>query len=313
MVRRRKKTKSKTKKISFKRRTPKKKKQRKKFTLPHLMLVLKVTGAIAAFIVLGIGFTLLNSYVKNRKSVSDKTALLELVNPPAWLTEELKDKIYAAAVAGGEDLKLDEEAARSVQQNLEKYAAWLDEIVVQATHESLQIEATWRKPIALVKLGMLKVYVDSELVVLDFLEMGKLPIVQVKGVPLTVKIPSAGSVWQRDDLAAAIELLVQLDRMDNLVTPEKPLLYEIDNIDVSNYNGRRNNRLSHIIFYTTDNTEIIWGAEVGTWQRHLESTDEDKLAKLYGHYKEYGTLLGNIKYINLRDPVDNIPQPVDKY
>jgi len=229
---RRKKTKSKTKKISFKRRAPKKKKLRKKITVPHLMFFLKVTGAVAAFIVIGVGFTLLNDYVKNRRSASETTALLELVNPPAWLTEELKDKIYAAAVAGGEDLKLDEEAAKSVQQNLEKYAAWLDETVVQATHESLRIEATWRKPIALVKLGMLKVYVDSELVVLDFLEMGKLPIVQVKGLPLTVKIPTAGSVWQRDDLAAAIELLVQLDRMDNLVTPEKPLLYEIDNIDV---------------------------------------------------------------------------------
>jgi len=277
------------------------------------MFFLKVTGAVAAFIVLGVGFTLLNDYVKNRRSVSDKTALLELVNPPAWLSEELKEKIYAAAVAGGEDLKLDEEAARSVQQNLEKYAAWLDETVVQATHESLRIEAKWRKPIALVKLGMLKVYVDSKLVVLDFLEMEKLPIVEVKGLPLTVKIPPAGSVWQSDDLAAAVELLVQLNRMDNLVTPEKPLLYEIDNINVSNFNGRRDNRLSHIILYTTDNTEIIWGAEVGTWQRYLESTDEDKLAKLYGHYKEYGTLLGNIKYINLRDPVDNIPQPVDKY
>jgi len=310
---RRKKTKSKTKKISFKRRAPKKKKLRKKITVPHLMFFLKVTGAVAAFIVLGVGFTLLNDYVKNRRSVSDKTALLELVNPPAWLSEELKEKIYAAAVAGGEDLKLDEEAARSVQQNLEKYAAWLDETVVQATHESLRIEAKWRKPIALVKLGMLKVYVDSKLVVLDFLEMEKLPIVEVKGLPLTVKIPPAGSVWQSDDLAAAVELLVQLNRMDNLVTPEKPLLYEIDNINVSNFNGRRDNRLSHIILYTTDNTEIIWGAEVGTWQRYLESTDEDKLAKLYGHYKEYGTLLGNIKYINLRDPVDNIPQPVDKY
>lgn len=310
---RRKKTKSKAKKISFRRRTPKKKKLRKKFTMPHFMFVLKVAGAVAAFIALGIGFTLLNDYMQNKSSVSDKTALLELVNPPAWLSEELKGKIYAAAVAGDEDLKLDEDAARSVQQNLEKYAAWLDEIVVQATHESLRIEAKWRKPIALVKLGMLKVYVDSELVVLDFLEMEKLPIVEVEGLPLTVKVPSAGSLWPRDDLSAAVELLVQLDRMDNLVTPQKPLLYEIDNINVSNFNGRRDKRQSHIILYTTDNTEIIWGAEVGTWQRYLESTDEDKLAKLYAHYKEYGTLLGNIKYINLRDPVDNIPQPVDRF
>jgi len=65
--------------------------------------------------------------------------------------------------------------------------------------------------------------------------------------------------------------------------------------------------------YAKDNTEIIWGAEVGKWQRYLESTDEDKLAKLYSYYKEYGTLLNVAKYINLRDPQDNIPLPIDKY
>ena len=62
-----------------------------------------------------------------------------------------------------------------------------------------------------------------------------------------------------------------------------------------------------------DNTEITWGAEVGKWQLHLESTDEQKLAKLYGYYKDYGTLSGDAKYINLRDPQDNIPLPIDKY
>jgi hypothetical protein len=49
------------------------------------------------------------------------------------------------------------------------------------------------------------------------------------------------------------------------------------------------------------------------WGQHLEATDEDKLAKLYGYYKEYGSLMGRAKYINLRDPQDKIPLPIDKY
>jgi len=101
--------------------------------------------------------------------------------------------------------------------------------------------------------------------------------------------------------------------MDKLVTPDKPLLYEIDRIDVGNFNGRENTQHPHIVMYAKDNTQIIWGAEVGKWQRYLESTDEQKLAKLYGYYKEYGTLSGGAKYINLRDPQDNIPLPIDKY
>jgi hypothetical protein len=155
--------------------------------------------------------------------------------------------------------------------------------------------------------------VDAEQVVLDFVEMPHLPIVKITGLPLITRTPPLGEVWQRDGLAAAIEIIKRLEQMDKLVTPDKPLLYEIDRIDVSNFNGRENTQHPHIVMYTKDNTQIIWGAEVGKWQRYLESTDEQKLAKLYGYYKEYGTLSGGAKYINLRDPQDNIPLPIDKY
>jgi len=101
--------------------------------------------------------------------------------------------------------------------------------------------------------------------------------------------------------------------MDELITPDKPLLYEIDYIDVSNFEGREDTRFPHIVLYATDKTEIIWGAEIATWQRYLEATDEEKLAKLYGYYKEHGSLLNGVKYINLRNPQDKIPLPIDKY
>ena len=100
--------------------------------------------------------------------------------------------------------------------------------------------------------------------------------------------------------------------MDAVVCPDKPLLREIDRIDVSNFDGRKNKLRPHIVLYTKDNTQIIWGAEIGTWQRHLESPDDDKLAKLYTYYQQNGTLSG-VKYINLRDPQQTIYLPVDKY
>ena len=93
---------------------------------------------------------------------------------------------------------------------------------------------------------------------------------------------------------------------------DKPLLFEIDSIDVSNFNGRSGSG-PHIVLYAKDNTKIMWGAELGAWSRYLESTDEEKLNKLYSHYKEYGSLLNNVKYINLCEPRGNIPRPVDKY
>ena len=313
IVARRKKTKSKTKRISFKLGTSRKEKKRKTAHSPSLKGILKVLAAVCVFAAIGIGFVFLDKYVRKAVPVSEKTAILKLVDVPAWVNEPLKEKIYTAAIAGGEDLKLDEDAASSVQQNIEALVAWLDEVKVQTTHDSICIKGRWRKPLALVKLGFQSFYVDAELTVLDFVPMPNLPIVRIKGLSVITKVPPPGEVWQRDDLAAAVAILARLDRMDKLVTPDRPLLYEIDSIDVSNFNGRQNSQAPHIVLYAKDNTEIIWGAEIGTWQRYLEATDEEKLAGLYDYYKEYGSLLNNVKYINLRNPQNSISQPIDKY
>ncbi|GAI00141.1 unnamed protein product, partial [marine sediment metagenome] len=130
--------------------------------------------------------------------------------------------------ANGEDLKLDEDAARSVQNNLEREVAWLQNVTVRTTHDTIRIEAQWRKPIALVKRGLRKFYVDAEMVVLDFVPIPTLPIVKVKGLSLITKVPPPGTVCQRDDLAAAVDVLKLLWRMDEELTPDKPLLWEIE-------------------------------------------------------------------------------------
>jgi len=43
-----------------------------------------------------------------------------------------------------------------------------------------------------------------------------------------------------------------MNRMDKSFTPDKPLLFEIDRIDVRNFNGRRDKGEPHIVLYTKD-------------------------------------------------------------
>ena len=306
MVRRRK---NKTRRVAFKLG-----KRKSKITVsPSLTGFLKVLAVICVFAALGVGFVFLDRYVKKVAPAWGKTIDVELMEPPAWVNQPLRDKIIAAATVGGEDVKLDEDAVRLIQSNLARKVVWLQKVKVQATHDKVLIEADYRKPIALVKSGLRKFYVDAELVVLDFMPMPNLPITAVKGLSPITKVPPVGKIWQREDLAAAVAILARLDRMDKLVTPDKPLLYEIDSIDVSNFKGRENSRFAHIILYTKDNTEIIWGAEIDAWSQHLEAKDEEKLAKLYNYYKQQGSLLGGAKYIDLRNPQDTIPLPIDKY
>lgn len=300
-----KKTKNETKRISFKLGTSKRKKQQNH--RPNLTGILKTFAIVCVFAAAGVAIYLAERHVKSARPAG--TGPLELVNVPEWVSSELKEKIYNAA--GGKTFRLDEDAAQIVAENL-ALVAWLDNVKIQTTNERLLVEALWRKPVVMVKSGSQSFYVDAELVVLDFVPMPNLPVVKVEGL-LTTKMPSPGDVWQSDDLDAATTILTKLDQMDKSVTPAKPLLRDINRIDVSNFSGRKNSRLPHIVFYTKDDTEIIWGAEFGQWQRYLEATDEEKLAKLYAYYKEYGSLSGGVKYINLRDPQNNISQPIDKY
>jgi hypothetical protein len=319
----RKKRTKKTKRISFKSRTSKRKSRQKKNYHPGLMRVLKVFAVACVSAAMGIGFVFvlregfisLDSYVK--KSVIDwkQATPLKLMDVPPWVNEPLQTKIYSAAALKG-NLIPDEESARIVRNNLVRKVSWLHEVRVQTTHDSIQVSGKWRRPLVMVRSSMNKFYVDSDMVVLDYVPLPNLHIVRIEGLPLIIKTPQSGRVWNRDDVAAAVAILTNLRRMDKIVTPAKPLLYDIASIDMSNFKGRENTRFPHIIFYTKDNTEIIWGAEVGEWQKHLESTDEQKLAKLYEYYKKHGSLLGGVtgvKYINLCDPQDNIPLPVDKY
>ncbi|MHC4423792.1 MAG: cell division protein FtsQ/DivIB [Planctomycetota bacterium] len=296
----------KTKRISF-RAGISRKKRRKAAYRPSLAGILKVLVVLFVLAAIVVGFV----FLKRAIPFSQKTLTPKLVKPPVWVTKQLKEEIYAAAKADGEDLRLDENVARSVQNNLDGKVAWLDEVRVRVANDQLLIEARWRKPVALVKRGLNKFYVDAGMVVLDYVPMPDLPVVEVKGLSVLPKPPSPGEVLQKDDLAAAVAILAILDRRDRLLQ-SRGLLYEIDRIDVSNFNGRENRRAPHIVLYAKD-TEIKWGAELGKWQQHFESTDAQKIAKLYEHYKEHGTLLSGVKYINLCDPRDDIALPVDKY
>jgi hypothetical protein len=65
--------------------------------------------------------------------------------------------------------------------------------------------------------------------------------------------------------------------------------------------------------YAKDGTKIIWGAEVGSAARYLEASEQEKLARLYSFYKESGTLIGLVKYIDLRPAQYQLPTPMDRY
>lgn len=287
--------------LSLKDRKKKKSKQSRK----GYLVMLKVLGIVAAVSGILVGLVYLNQYVTTRNTLEPK-----LVNPPVWVNQALKEKIYSAAQMGTKDFRTSQEIAASVQQSIEQYFFWFDDVKVQATDNELLISGNWRKPLVLAETNRRRFYVDANSIVLDFVEMDTLPIVRITGLsPGTA--PEAGNTWKKEDLAAAIDIISHLDEMDSLVCPEKPLLFEIENIDVSNFQGRYNRSGRHILFFAKDGTKIIWGAQYGNWAEYLEVPDNQKIGRLYNFYTQHGTLQGVARYINLCDPSQYVPQPTD--
>jgi len=280
---------------------------------PRLKVTLKIWLVLGLLAIIVLGFICLNKYVEKNAALAQIRGTLKMDKAPIWVNNTLEEKLFHAAVVADDDLLLDGDAAETVQKNIERNMLWLTNVKVQTTADCVLVTADWRKPLAVINVGAKKLYVDNELVLLDFVQMATLPIVKVQGLSWTSKKPIAGSVWWKDDLAAAIDIIAELNFADQQKKLKKPLLGEIAAINVANFNGRKNSSKEHIILYTTGNTKIIWGAALGIWQRHLEATDVDKIAQLYGYYQQNGSLSKGAKYIDLRKPSQKMPLPEDKY
>ena len=269
----------------------------------RLVMILKVLVVVGVIVAVGAAVFFLQRYV----GVGEKIGRLELVNKPDWVTAELVEKVHLRAAADGEDFRLDEDAAWSVCENL-RALTWLEDVRVRTTADAILIDAKFRRPVCWIAAGGKKFYLDAELVVLDFLPLPKAAVIEVKGA-LGAIVPVVGQLWRRDDLAAAVKIIELLEEMDRSIAPVKPLLYEIADIDVRNYGGRRNPDGPHILLHAKDGTEIRWGAQVGSSGRYMEAAEAEKLNQLYGLYEDHGTLQEIAKYIELRTPRKRIPRP----
>ena len=277
--------------------------------------VLKTFSVICVAVAICVGFWFLDRYRRQVAPAEESIAPLKLVEPPAWLNNELKVRIARTAQPKGTTLALDENSAAIVTGRL-KSLAWLTNVKVETNTKGVLIQAEYREPVAMIELRGTKFYISKDMVILDYLPMDTLPIVQLTGMETSAG-PIVGQEWRRDDAVAAMEILDKLRGMDGDIRRQgdAPLLREIKSIDVSNFDGRRDAKKAHIVLKAADGTEILWGAKLGMAARHMEANDHEKLAMLYEFYlqpKVAGnkpTLQGRVKYVELRIPRDSIPRP----
>jgi hypothetical protein len=283
-------------------------KKKARVKISHRRLPFRVIFIILAILCLlaavAFGLVLLDRYVERASPVASEFGPIEMLDKPDWFGSSLVSKVQAAA--GGASFLLDETTARTVADNLQSLP-WLYDVKARTTSNSVQVSAKYRRPVALIRHSKAMYYIDQDLVVLDYLPIEALTTVQING--FSSRPPDIGQKWFADDVDAAVTLLTAIERMDEISTPETPLLNEIATIDVGNFGGRKSSRKPHIVLYAKDGTQVFWGAAYGESARYLEASEREKIAMLYEFYDQHDTIQGIVKYIELRNPQKAVPRP----
>lgn len=300
-------------------------KRRRKKTAETTGQIWMVLRIVAVFIVLSgvaTGFVYLDRYAQ---SIEDLTRFgpLEYYHLPEWVKAspaigEQIDKIVGEAVA------LEPGTAEAVAVRLGALP-WLYNVYTQTAQESVRVRADWRKPMAIVQQGKNKVHIawiekedplydlDQRRVnVIDFVPVEGITMVEITGSGVSIpRMQNGLGTWSAPEIVTTAEMLKALGNMDRKYFSQKPLLGQIQRVDISNFGGRKDSKAAHIMLYATDGTEIRWGAAFGQASTYAEATEVEKVGSLYGFYRKYGTLIGKVKCIDLRIAQVIPPRPMD--
>lgn len=283
--------------------------RRSKKNEPLISAGVKLTLTIMAATILlagvAIGLIYMDRYIKTTLPPQQTTGPLAYYYPD-WVNQQWKDSIYRKI--GNGPFPLNEHAARQLAEQLEAIS-WLTHVRAQVKPDYIEIQAEYHKPVGLVELSRgRKYYLDSQMVVLDYLPIDTLTVIPITGIASLEAIPSPGLSWQAEDAAAAVQLLDYLYRCDMYYLKEelikKPLMDEIASINVANFAARKSNSANrpHIYLKAADGTQIQWGAAIGQGDRYVEARAEKKRERLYQHFIDNNnSLQGTAKYIELRN------------
>jgi hypothetical protein len=272
-------------------------KKQKTFWTPGVRIAVGIIVSTLLVAAAAVGFIYMDRYVKTSRP-AEKTVGPLAYALPAWVNQQWKDSIYD--VIGEGPFALDETSARTIAQKLETIS-WLSGVTAQVLPEYIKIDAEYHRPVGIVDLGRAKYYLDKQMTVMDYIPVTAFTTPEIKGIGSPRSIPVPGTQWAAEDVAAAVQLLDMLYKMDDHFELEKPLLDEIESIDVSNFAARKTNAEPHITLTVTDGTKIFWGAAWGQASRYLEQDELNKLTDLYQHFMDHNnTLQGSAKYIELR-------------
>lgn len=219
----------------------------------------------------------LKGYVTSHRSapIAD-LSMIELVDMPDWMdlgwANEVKQSVAMHVSADPFDTESLQQAANALAAN-----PWVDHVerVVRVEHGRVQVHATYRQPIAVIRWGDDYHFVAEGMIKLphvyrfEDLAQPCPPVIEGMRSPP----PAVGQSWLGADLRAGVALA-------DLVARQPRLLAEVSAIDVTNYNGRANPALPHLAVRFHDRPGyVLWGRPPGE-EDFGERRAEEKITRL---------------------------------
>lgn len=270
---------------------------------------------------LGVGYSRLQRHVEARYATPAEPPRVVLKNRPAWMNDFLASRITSVARPAMVSSAFDRKQLTEVHDQLlsdPDVRAWIEKIhSIRRVYgggpgDTIELDATFRAPVALVRAGDAFWMVDSSGVKLpEKFDADQVPRVVVgKDGKLVVRVidgvrrppPDAGFAWKGDDLQAGLELLRLIH--------DKPFAQEIVKLDVANFGGRVNNAAAQLVMVTRFNTEVRWGRPVTSKDYFVEVSPARKLEVLARIVSDYGQVDAKRPWIDIRFDRVTFPRSV---
>ena len=280
---------------------------------------LKAIGHVLGIAILlgGLAFATIKARAYVADEVAAPTGPLSIVfkEKPVWMSDFLASQI-AATIPRQSSSAFDHDLLVSVVDALHANP-WVAEVKQvrrvfgQAPGDTLEVDATFRAPVALVKWGEYFWLVDGDGVKLpeQFTNShvprvvigrdGKMNIRIIEGVESPP--PEPGLRWHGSDLAAGLAMVKLLY--------ERPSADQIVSVNVANFDGRVDPREAQLVLRTKFATEVRWGRPINATDFFAEVPVTQKLDDLDKVMAQYGRVDAGQPWIDLRFDRITYPKP----
>lgn len=273
---------------------------RRRVTIHSLILIIFASGVVALF-------RISQLYVDRRLAYPTRPPTVELANRPVWMSDFLAEQIIKSAEPVGLHSAFDQQLLISTANALRRNP-WVRQVnqvrrgYGREPGDTLDIDCDYRAPAALVRWGdnyrlidtqgieLPEQYTSDQVPKIMAGADGRINVRIIEGVSRSPQ--GSGRLWPGDDLAAGLEMARILGPTD--------WAQQVRDIDVSNFEGRRDSKQAQIVLVTTFGTQIRWGRAPGAKDAFVEVTATQKLANLQNIYQKTGRVDANEPWIDVR-------------